>query len=338
LLVPIATSAAYFFFHFLSVGALPRFSYKEPIWNGWWNQLLKASALAVFVGGTAVFPLALFPALIRTKRNFDKVAPFLIAVFLAGIFIPLVMGDISVFQAALMSPLAAAGVAVLYTAFKGVWVGTRQIRKGPGPEADTLFLSLWILGVSLLSFALLPFVSVRHLLLMFPALVLIFIRGVEKLFSHRSGLRPVFLAGTLIFGGLLIGIPAAVSDYRLSGAYRELAEEFGKEYHGTNEKVWFLGEFDFRYYMNCEGFSYLSERSRDKAKPGDILITSEVAYFTPPVPESAECLYTCGIPDGFPVRVQNGLAGAGFYNHLTGPLPVMLSRADLDYYSVYRLR
>ena len=146
----------------------------------------------------------------------------------------------------------------------------------------------------------------------------------------RPRLRTAFIMATLMLT-LLGGLAASIADYRLAGTYRTFAAQAKKEYADSPVKVWALGEFGFRYYMEKEGFEYLGVNS--VASPGEVVFYSEVngRGVVAPLPEGFyRQLSQRDVEDSFPVRTINPWSGAGFYGNLMGPLPFTAGTGKLD--------
>lgn len=335
LLVPLVASAAYFFFHFLTAGDLPRLQYNQSLWDGPLAQLVKARALLSFSGMTAVFPLALIPALLPLRRK-NLWLPASLSVLVAAAVLPsLLAGSLSPGRSLTLVVIFLAGALIYLQASQGLLRLVRERRAGGREVGDTGFISCWILGVSFYSFALLPFISVRHLLLMYPAVILLFLLGVERLFSGNLQRASRFIAATLVAGGLLVTLPAAVADYQDAVTIRDIAVRMGESFADHEGGKWFIGEFGFGYYMSREGFRYLKDG--DAAQPGDVIVVGNTFYWSAAVPSAAEPLYAIEARYRFPVRINNGFARVGFHNHKAGPLPMVISTAPVNYFTVYEI-
>ncbi|MFA5809503.1 MAG: glycosyltransferase family 39 protein [Thermoleophilia bacterium] len=314
-------------------GHVPAISYKAGLHFDW-----QIRSMIVFIGGTIIFPLSFLVLFLRSRLD-------IMIAFLA--FPPLITwtaiyclgrGEIDSFQAFQLAILIAAGFMVIYRMFAaGVsgLMGWAQNRKG---WADPVFLLVWFLGVILVQLVfMIPYVAVRHLLLLFPPVILLFVREAEALWPMRPRLRGAFVYITLGLT-MFMGLSAAYADYRMAGTYREVAGQMKEMYGDSPNKVWLLGEFDFRYYMEREGFEYLGVNS--VAKSGDFVISSYVCStgVVAPLPEGYYRVLSREEPSsGYPVRSMNPWGAAGFYGNLLGPLPFSISGAKLDEIDVNQL-
>lgn len=344
-MLPLAVPAFTFLAYFLHVrdatGGTPQFSYNLGIRFGWENLDSKLRAVISYLGGMIIFPLALIPAAVREATDFAMSLVVMLTALVLGVAIPLMSGSLTVLQAAILTPMLAAGAAVLYRCVMDIVRGVPLPWQRPAEQRDAWFLALWLAGIVAYVYVLMPYVSVRYLLPLFPPVILIFMRGAEKLFAGRPGRLYTLTAITLVLG-LAISIPASVADYRLAGTFRDMAKRFSRQYADNKDDVWFFGEFGMRYYMEREGFRYLVTDA--VAKPGDLVIRSEEAagippnvILYPPPPEITDVVELITLEDEFPVRIRNPWAGAGFYSHRGGPVPIMPSGARIDHYTVYKL-
>ena len=149
--------------------------------------------------------------------------------------------------------------------------------------------------------------------------------------------RRCFVITTLVLT-LAVGLSAAIADNRLANSYRDLAGGMGAQYADNGTKVWELGEFGFRYYMEQAGFEYLGVDS--VAEPGDLVVVSYISSkgVVAPLPEGAYTVVSrIETESAFPVRTMNPWAGAGFYGNLMGPIPIVPSTDKLDEITVNML-
>lgn len=342
LVAPILLFFLYAAYVYRSVAEMPRFTYSVGLKYGWQDLPAKGRALFAYIGGASIFPVALVIVLLgKKKKEVVILAAAVLTILVLWDLVPVMRGELTILQGALMAPMLAAGVLLLYRAGKYVVVFMVDLLKRRAFDADNVFLGVWILGVSFYVFVLLPVVTVRHLLPLFPALVLIFVRSAQDLVPRPRGSRSL-LACSVIALGLAIAVPVAAADYRLAGTRRSIAAELAADYAAASEKPWFLGEFGFRYYMEKQGFRYLGVSAI--AESGDLVIRSALdagveplEIVLPPPEEYSLVVEVEDINDAFPVRTRSYWAEAGFYNHRMGPLPYTVSTEKIDELTTYRL-
>jgi len=293
---------------------------------------LQIRAFLVFLGGSIIFPLSAWVVFFR--RRIDLLVAFALlpplVTWVAVYYIS--NGELTLTQGIQVATLAIAGFAIIYGLIAAASSDAWSLWKRKQGSIDSIFLLVWFVGVAAIyaGTTSLPYVAVRHMLPLFAPVVVIFVRAAGDLWPARPSLRSGFIIATLaltLAGGLLMSI----ADYRLANSYRVVAEQMRGRYAGNPVKVWSLGEFGFRYYMDRAGFEYLGVKS--EASPGDIVVSSNVSAtgVVAPLPEGFyRNIGTTEIEDDFPVRVMNPWAGAGFYGNLMGPLPFVFSTQKLD--------
>ncbi|MBE0429013.1 MAG: glycosyltransferase family 39 protein [Thermoleophilia bacterium] len=332
-LLPLAVYAFWRYYVQLRLGHPPAVSYVAEL-----NFDLQARDILTFLGGAIIFPVSVWIAFLR--RKIDLLAGFIAippVVTWAAVYF-LSQGDLNLAQGVIVALLAGAGFLIIYGFAAGAasdgWILIKQRKL----SADNIFLSAWFAAIlSAYVISSLPFIAVRHLLPLFAPVVLLFIREAEKLWPRLPRVRTGFIVATILVTGLF-SLAASIADYRAAGLYRETAGRMAQEYGNSQVKVWSLGEFEWRYYMEKNGFEYLGVNS--EARPGDLVIVSEVHTqgLVAPLPEGFFTVESRIEPaDRFPVRIMNPWAGAGFYGNPHGPVPVIFSREKLDEITVNRL-
>lgn len=294
-------------------------------------------AMIIFVGGSNVFPLSML--LLNFRNRARAIIGLLVVLPLSGLVAVdyVRQGEASEVQGVMLALMAAAGITALCLfAFKAGGA-VSLLRSRDGERADSLFISLWFfIGVASYLAFVVSYVSVRHLLLLFPPLILLFMREAESLWPSRPVLKRVFVPLTLVLT-LTLGLSASIADYRLANAYRDVAIQMGDRYGDSETGIWERGDFGFQYYMNQQGFAYLSNKS--EIRPGDMIVTANLpgSVMVTPWPEGNYSLEDkIEIKDSFPFRIMNPWANAGFYGHPMGPLPIALSTERLEEITVYR--
>lgn len=311
-----------------------------PWQEGPFGFAYRIRAVLIFIGGTSVFSLSMLALCLRKKTDllvaFTALPPLVTwaAVYYAG------KGEMTLQQGLQVGLLASAGFMIIYKFFAHFVSGF--LKRNGQPVGDRLFLLSWLISVLIVYFLFgIPYVSVRHLLLLFPPIILLFMREVEGLWPARPRRQKLFIGFTLFFTAAT-GITAAIADYRFASIYPEIARKLGEQYSGygaSEDRVFVRGEFDFRYYLERQNFEMLHNKS--EVKSGDIIIFSRFAasVTAEPWPEGSYAVISQIEPeDSFPFRIMNPWAGAGFYGHPMGPLPLVYSRDALDRITVYQIQ
>ena len=294
-------------------------------------------AMLVFIGGATVFPLSALVLYLKNKSGRLIGILLILPLASAAALDFFNKGMVTTTQVVIVALLAAAGAMAVYRISATAVDAVSTLRKSREGWADPLFLFTWFVTgvVSYMIFSV-SYVSVRHLLLLFPPLVLLFIRETERLWPTRPLLKKSFVTFTLVLT-LAVGLLAAVADYRLANLYRTLSGTMGEKHKESGTDLWARGDFGFHYYMKQQGFMYLNDKS--EVKPGDIIVTATfpASVMETPWPEGSYSLEeNIEIEDSFPVRIMNPWANAGFYGHPMGPLPLAFSSEKLEEIKVYR--
>lgn len=342
LLVPIVLFGLFAWFNRYKYDSWPVLSYNVGLRYGWQDFDLKLRALLAFIGASAVFPLSVLPLFFRRKLyiliGFILLPPL---VTWASLYY-LGKGDLSLTQALLMATFVVAGFCLSFFLFANGLAVIRDWKRKRANSGDALFLLAWFAGVAVYVAVFLPYVSVRYLVPLFPPVLIVFFLEVERLWPARPRLKKLFIISSMCLT-LLMGIAAAVSDYHLANAQKEVVTGIAGRYGRDGGRgLWVLSEFGPRYYLQKQGFEMLGVSAVEGNKPrkGDIVVVSGIssAGVTGPLPPgSYRELEQVAPGDWLPVRIMGESSAAGFYAHTVGPLPFSLSDAPLDVITVNEL-
>lgn len=328
-------------------GRFPALSYKirgqAYQWPGFNDDYgLQLGPMLTTLAGTIIFPLSVMVLFLRKRIDLLFAAVLWTLVIVWAFLSSTGSEETDLMRLAQVILLTFTGALIVYKLFAqgitaAIQAAGRTTSKNRG-STDALFLLLWFVSVSVVYlFFLVPYVSARHLLLLFPPVILVVVREFDQLWTGRRTLRIVFIAVTLFFtlGG---GLAAAMADYRSASVYPVIAEQLAEQYRQDPESGntnFVRGEFGFRYYLEQQGFKPLNDRS--EIKNGDLVIYSTLASPSNPWPEGSYTELSRAEPgDGFPFRIWNWWAGAGFYTHRMGSLPIVFSREIQDRIIVYQ--
>jgi 4-amino-4-deoxy-L-arabinose transferase-like glycosyltransferase len=188
------------------------------------------------------------------------------------------------------------------------------------------FLAFWFAGLLIASICMLPFGTPRYMLPLLPPAIFL---AIGHLQHTKSVFRLLALACTFVLALLL-----AVSDYQYANVYRTAARNISNI--SDSKKVWFIGEWGFRYYMEAQGYFYLlsTDNSFDSK---DLVVRPKIAGLHQ---ISHQLQSTCRVirsEDVFitlPIRILNPDSGAGFYAHPFGLLPFAISKTPVEHFDV----
>jgi len=335
--LPLSSFVSYAVWHYSILGMVPRFSYGvgEPL--AWYSIVQKGSSVFAAIGGAFVLFIVLMRVLLINRWDFAVYLAFIIPFWMSQL-VQYKTGRASLAAAILSLLFIPLGILFLYRVFADGW----QRLRGEGLERQSgnFLLLLWLAGVLFYLVVLLPYASVRYLLPAFPPMILLFTRLVEDRFSQAGTVRNIMVAAILATAGA--GLLAAGSDYQLAVANKAFAANEGARYghqaESEGHKVWFVGEFGFRYYLEQQGFE---ELPKDTAIPeGDLVIQSPLAdprQFSEEMKNRVELIERVGYGGPLPLRTVNFNAQAGFYGHFWGILPLSVSTGYVEEYLVYQV-
>lgn len=339
--LPVSAFVSFSAWHRIELGVLPRFSYGvgEPL--AWYSVVQKGAYIFAALAGAAVFCAALLRALLVRKWDFAVYAAFLVPLW-AAVVVQYLDGKLSDAAAVLSILFMPLGVALLYQLFADGWQRLHRSEERRDKLAKQYLLLLWLAGVLFYVAFLMPYSSVRYLLPAFPPVILLFILLVEERFAAARSMRNLLIFGAAATAAL--GLFVAEADYELALANRDVAQNeaaaLGSQAAAAGGRVWFIGEFGFRYYMEQQGFQELPGGRADELRKGDYIVQSPLADPRPlpaGVAGRVELVDRIEYPGTNPIRTINFGADAGFYGHFWGTLPFSLDDGPVEEYLVYRV-
>ncbi len=132
--------------------------------------------------------------------------------------------------------------------------------------APQIYLVLWIAGTTAFYVLFSPFIAARHILLILPAVLLLFAVKWGRDITKRS----------MIFGlAATISVSAGlcISDWRFAAFYRTEAFALARSLPKTGT-LWASGHWGWQWYARQAGFKEVDVKS-SKFAPGDIIVVPE---------------------------------------------------------------
>lgn len=337
--LPFSAFASYFAWHYGQMGIFPRFSYGVGAPLAWYSVIQKGASVFAALGGAIIFFAVLMRVLLSRKWDFNVYLAFIIPMW-AGVMIQYASGQFTVLAATISILFMPLGIMLLYRIFSEGWRGLEQERRDR--QALNALLFLWLAGVLFYVIVLLPYSSVRYLLPAFPPLILLFIRLAEDRFAGSRNIQYLLIGGIMATAGL--GLLVAEADYELAIANRDFAQNegvaYGRQAASEDNRLWFIGEFGFRYYMEQQGFTELPKDRPEVLREGDLIVQSPLAdprSFSDDMAERVELIDAVGYSGITPFRSISFRSKAGFYGHFWGILPFSLDFGPIEKYLVYRV-
>ncbi len=206
-------------------------------------------------------------------------------------------------------------------------------------DPATRILLLWFFGI--LATALLLFYagSARYVLLALPPVAVVWVRRLERRVSDPYFLRNLVWAGVVLTG--LYALLPAIADYRYASMYRETTRALIQKYERSDRRVWFTGEWGFRYYATQSG-AHLLRRVDTGPRQGDIILKPYIA--SPWVTlfdgdQGCRLLEQKIVEEPFPIRMLDYSAHAGFYSTGWGILPISWSTGEnWEWFNVFEVK
>ena len=203
----------------------------------------------------------------------------------------------------------------------GILLFAEVLRKASTLTVENLMLAFWFLGILLTCLLLFYAGSARYILLALPPSILVIAGRIENLFPE--GPLPLLITVCIAAGTLAYSVPISCADYEFAGAYRKNAAELCDKYREEEKKIWFTGEWGFRYYMAENGALVIPRNSVD-AKVGDLIIKPYIASPWVTLYDGNEyCRLVEQVPvrGKLPLRILDFSSHAGFYSSGWGLLP-----------------
>jgi len=191
------------------------------------------------------------------------------------------------------------------------------------------FLIAWTLIVIAYNLFVLPFGSVRYIMPAVPPMVFLFM-------NKTSGKRALMVSGVLT---ALLGLAVAYGDYLYASSYRDFSAQVRNAVGPEKGRVWYIGEWGMHYYMQKEGFRYLTADSNEPGL-GDLIMIADIPKLWSPSPllyRRIELIDVVEMNSGYPLRLMGLGIKAGYYSSLWGYKPFTVSRLPVERFGVFRV-
>jgi hypothetical protein len=205
------------------------------------------------------------------------------------------------------------------------WTGRR--------ERDIL-LAGWIAAGAAFVVLFAPFMAVRHVLPVIPAVLL----ALGGLCEGRAQRGWMVTACALTAG---LGIALGVSDWRFADQYRSQAHRL-RERFGSEARIWYLCNWGWRWYAEAEGMqAYL--KGQTELSTGDVVVIPEVAGGPKRLAGSDESkiwrreVLEVPAPPITRLRTMRPQPLGGYYGFLEGGLPWSFSSEPLERFRILRV-
>ncbi|MDP3111226.1 MAG: glycosyltransferase family 39 protein, partial [Thermodesulfovibrionales bacterium] len=231
----------------------------------------KALSIPIIIGISTVFLLPLKYKQIAASKRYI----FLAAVSILIVIAPVMSLSYPVWSTLWLIFLAASGI------FFIIYVTIMALAEIED-RALGLFLLAWVAAVIFYNIFLMPFGAVRYLMPVIVPLSFIFLKSAARgrsvrlvrtqADSPRRATEGIIISAVLTS---LLGLAVAYGDYIYASSYRDFAGEVKNTVGEAHDRVWYTGEWGMHYYMDKNGFRYLTSDS-DEPKQGDLIIVADV--------------------------------------------------------------
>jgi hypothetical protein len=168
-----------------------------------------------------------------------------------------------------------------------------------------------------------------------PPLTILLLRRFQPFLAGRRGRAAVAL---IVLQGAGLGSLLGLADAELADRYRQVAREL--RYDHPARRIWFVGEWGFRHYMESVGGRYLHSTSNAPGV-GELVVRPEIAgihELSPSVTRRSVPFHRVVLQSRWPLRLMSFEAKAGYYSHHWGYLPWAPSHAPLETIEIREVR
>ncbi|MEK6653124.1 MAG: glycosyltransferase family 39 protein, partial [Nitrospirota bacterium] len=292
----------------------------------------KALSIPIIIGISTVFLLPLkYKQITASKRHI-----FLAVVSGLIVIAPIISLGYPIWSSLWLIFLAASGL------FFIIYMATMALGEIED-RALSLFLLAWVAAVIFYNIFLMPFGAVRYLMPLIVPLSFIFLKNTVRSRSVRLVRTQVApgdsprradspgraTEGVIIAAVLtsLLGLAVAYGDYIYASSYRDFAVEVKNTVGKAYDRTWYTGEWGMHYYMDKNGFRYLTSDSNEPQK-GDLIIIADVPKLWGPslnLYSRMKLVDVVEVKTWYPIRVMGVDAKAGYYSTLWGYMPFAIS-------------
>jgi hypothetical protein len=195
-----------------------------------------------------------------------------------------------------------------------------------------VFMILWTAMVVIMNLFFTPFIALRNIIFMYPALIIILFK--YTLLPKIAAKKMYIVIGCM----LVVHVALAYADFRYARSYKNAAGHLKQTYH--NRTVWYFGHWGWQYYADAAGFKQWSRLNARTAK-GDIVILPQNIPNQKMTDElKGKLVKIDSLTDELvwlPIRSQGKLSHAGFYGSAITRPAYTLSFKPLEVFDIYEV-
>lgn len=195
-----------------------------------------------------------------------------------------------------------------------------------------IFMVLWVVMIIIMNLFFTPFVALRNVIFMYPALIIIMFR--YTLFSKIAAKKIYVIIGCM----LMVHAALAYVDFRYAQSYKNAAERLKEAY--KNRTVWYFGHWGWQYYAGAAGFNQWSKLNAGTIKGDIVIVPQNVSKqkMTDELKDKLRLIESLTYElSWLPIRSQSKLSHAGFYLSDIWQPTYTLSFKPLEVVDVYEV-
>jgi 4-amino-4-deoxy-L-arabinose transferase-like glycosyltransferase len=339
LLIPALLFAGWNLFTMEKYGSmhfLNHFHFQNDTTGGFANLMLRSLSNIIYISSCFVF---LFLLLLWKKKNVSVV------------FLSFIMATVLTFTVQSLAHYAPVNLFLVFVIALGassffiITVGELIADAKSSFPRDSVFLVLWLVSILWMHKSG-SHSAAKYMLVALPPVIIIALRGTGKLLDRKQ------IAAAVAFT-FLFGVITATADFRLAGAYKQMANDALEQTARFNCPKIFTGHWGFQYYM--EKKSALAYPQMTAVSVPAVFACVRVSYpqrIHPETEAKMKMILQKNYYDDFPFRTLSIVPGyqANFYTHfysitgkgpahvIYGMLPFSFSRAPLETLTIYELK
>ena len=225
------------------------------------------------------------------------------------------------------------GVFALLCSMSMAW---RVYRENKIEGAQYIIVVLLCLILSSMTFILLfaPFMAVRHILPVVPAILLIM-----ALYLGNIGKKFITVITILT---MFMGVSLAISDWQYADVYRSYAKNIAGNI-GTRADVWYAGHWGWQWYARKEGMKEYDAKSTTFVM-NDYLVVPSAIHKQSIRDDHRDTLIhvsTIRVESGLSTRIRTMMiepnGGYYYYSYTKGSMPWTITDSPLEEFKIYRI-
>jgi hypothetical protein len=194
--------------------------------------------------------------------------------------------------------------------------------------ADSVLLSLWVVGTFFFAAIMNWSITARALLPMAPAVMILLLRRFNT--SHASNGRRLWWP---VLPAALISLLVTTADYKAASTARLASSYFQTRFQTEPGTVWFEGHWGFQYYMEQWRAKPLDQNEQGIVSGDRVIIPVNNTNISGTLPATPSRTEEVNFPQ-FLFATMSSQTGAGFYSSNYGPLPWVFARIPPEPYFV----